>query len=37
MVLFQNGYFSNISFLGNNGKENIFYDILEQKKRLSRL
>ena len=33
----KNGHFSNIFFLGNIGLENIFYDILEQKKRFSRL
>ena len=27
----KNGYFSNISFLGNIGQENVFYDILERK------
>ena len=30
------GHFSNF-FLGNIGQENVFYDIVEQKKRLSRL
>ena len=33
----KNGHFSNIFFLGNTGKENVFYDILEQEKRLSKL
>ena len=28
----QNGHVSNFLFLGNIGKENVFYDILEQKK-----
>ena len=32
-----NGHFSNFSLLGNIGQENFFYDILEQKQRLSRL
>ena len=32
----KNGHFSNI-FLNNIGQENVFYDILEAKKRLSRL
>ena len=27
----KNGHFSNFFFLGNIGKENVFYDILEQK------
>ena len=27
----KNGHFSNFYFLGNIGKENVFYDILEQK------
>ena len=27
----QNGQFSNFSFLGNIGQENVFYDIVEQK------
>ena len=27
----KNGNFSNFSFLGNIGEENVFYDILEQK------
>ena len=32
-----NGHFSNFYFLGNVGQENVFYDILEPKKSLSRL
>ena len=28
----KNGHFSNLFFLGKIGKENVFYDILEQKK-----
>ena len=32
----KNGHFSNVYFLGNIGRENVFYDILGQKKRLSR-
>ena len=31
MVLVQNGHFSNLFFLGNIGKGNVFYDILEPK------
>ena len=31
------GHFSNFFFLGNIGQENVFNDILEQKKRLSNL
>ena len=31
----KNGHFSNFLFLGNIGQENVFYDILEQKNRLS--
>ena len=27
----KNGHFSNLLFLGNIGKENVFYDILERK------
>ena len=27
----KNGHFSNLFFLGNIGKENVFYDILERK------
>ena len=33
----KNAYFSNFFFLGNICQENVFYDILNQKKRLSRL
>ena len=33
----RNGHFSNFFFLDNIGQENVFYDILEQKKRLSKL
>ena len=33
----KNGHFSNFFLLGNIRQENVFYDILEQKKRLSRL
>ena len=33
----KNGHFCNLFFLDNIGKENVFYDILERKKRLSRL
>ena len=29
--LSKNGHFSNFFFLGNIGKENVFYDILERK------
>ena len=29
---FKNGHFSNFFFLGNIGHENVFYDIIEQKK-----
>ena len=32
MVLLQNGHFYKLFFLGNIGKENVFHDILEQKK-----
>ena len=31
----KNGHFSNFYLLGNIGQENVFYAILEQKKRLS--
>ena len=31
MVLVQNGHFSNVSFLGNIGRENVFDDILGRK------
>ena len=37
MVLDQKWPFFQLFFLENIGKENVFYDILEQKKRLSRL
>ena len=37
MVLVQKWPFSNLFFLGNIGKENVFYDILERKKRPSSL
>ena len=33
----KNGHFYNLFFLGNIGKEIVFYDILERKKRLSRV
>ena len=33
----KNGHFSNLFFLGNIGKENVFYYILKQKKRLFRV
>ena len=33
----KNGHFSNFFFLGNIGQQNVFYDILERKKRLSKL
>ena len=33
----KNGHFYNLYFLGNIIQENVFYDILERKKRLSRL
>ena len=33
----KNGHFSNFFFFGNIGQKNVFYDILEAKKRLSRL
>ena len=36
-LLSKNGYFSNFFFLNNIGQENVFYDILEWKKGLSRL
>ena len=29
---FNNGHFSNFSFLGNLGQENVFYDVVERKK-----
>ena len=37
MVLVQKWPFFNFFFLGNIGQENVFYDIIQQKKRLSRL
>ena len=37
MVLLQQWPFFQLVFLGNMGKENVFYDILELKKRPSRL
>ena len=37
MVLVQKWSFLQVFFLGNIGQENVFYDILEQKKSLSRL
>ena len=37
MVLVQKWPFFHLFFLGNIGQENVFYDIIEQKKRLSRL
>ena len=37
MVLVQKWPFFQLFFLGNIGKENVFYDILERKKRLSKL
>ena len=33
----KNSHFSNFFFLVNIGKENVFYDILDQKKGISRL
>ena len=36
MVLVEKWSFFQLFFLGNIGKENVFYDILEQKKRLSK-
>ena len=33
----KNGHFSNFFFLGNIGEENVFYDNLERKKRLTKL
>ena len=33
----KSGHFSNFFFLGNIGQENVFYEILEQKKCLSKL
>ena len=37
MVFVQNCSFFQLLFVGNIGQENVFYDILEQKKRLSRI
>ena len=37
MVLVQKLPFFQLFFLGNIGQENVFYDILERKKRLSKL
>ena len=37
MVLVQKWPIFQLFFLGNIGQENVFYDILEQKKTLSRL
>ena len=37
MVLVQKWPFFQLFFLGNIGQENVFYDILEQKKCLSKL
>ena len=37
MVLVQNWPFFHLFVLGNMGHENVFYDILEQKKRLFKL
>ena len=37
MVLVQKWPFFQLFFLGNIGKENVFYGILEEKKRFSRL
>ena len=36
MVLLKNWPFLELFFLSNIGQENVFYDILERKKRLSR-
>ena len=33
----KNGHFSNFFFLANLGQQNVFYDIVERKKRFSRL
>ena len=32
MVMVKNGHFSNFAFLGQIGQENVFYNILEEKK-----
>ena len=37
MVLLQKETFFHLFFLGNIGKENVFYDIVKRKKRLSSL
>ena len=37
MVLVQKWAFFQLFFLGNIGQENVFYDILNREKRLSRL
>ena len=37
MVLVQKWSFLGLFFLGNIGQENVFYDIVDRKKRLSRL
>ena len=37
MVLVQKWPFFQLSFLGSIGQRNFFYDILEQKKRISKL
>ena len=37
MVLVQKWPFNHLFFFDNIDQENVFYDILEQKKRLSRL
>ena len=37
MVLLQNWPFFQLFFLGNIGQENVFYDFLERRKRLSKL
>ena len=36
MVLLKHWKFFQLFFLGNIGQKNVFYDILERKKRLSR-
>ena len=37
MVLVEKWLFFQLFVFGNTGQENVFYDILEQKKRFSRL
>ena len=37
MVLVRKWPFIQVFFLGNKGQENVYYDIVEPKKRLSRL